>query len=578
MATATLKAKLTLNDSPFQAGLKRATASAKKHGTAIAGGLKNALTGSMAAIAAAMAGVFTASAFAGGIKGAYDMAGTLKDLRDITGVGVRDMMIFRQAVEDAGMGSDDAASLITKMQKTIAGAAKGSAKDAQALGSLGLSGKELAAMSPIQQFEKIGEAISGIQNDALKADAAMDIFGKSGAKALVLLGDKGAMSAAASTIGRQAEILERNTETFDTISERLGRAGMKLQGFFVGAASALAPTMLQFTEVLDKMDFAEQGERFGNAIVKAGEVITGIFTNPAQLGDAFANLIGLAMANVLTTIRDGIIRDIDAMSNIGAQASMDAMSGLGDTVAEVMKMAGRVLRGGISGAVVLLYDAFINTATAFNALIMKGVYEVMEAIGKIPIIGKKAGLEGYQSPELGGIFDVYKDAIKRDLGPIDKVMEKLRAQSNSDLDAPNKAIQNFGKTMDKVGKSISKSFKTTDFGKGFFKERVKRNVEQFRKQGREAIDKFAPDFIGPRTPPGWKADPFANFTTLGFGAGGLTSGGLTSGGLGGGAYGQIRKGDAARAKAAAEREKKGVEKSNEILKAILESQKRTWEN
>ncbi len=76
----------------------------------------------------------------------------------------------------------------------------------------------------------------------------------------------GAMKEAAESIGKQAQLLKQNAEAFDAVSDRLNRSGLKLQGFFVGVASGIVKQLDEATSKFDKLDLAEQGERFGAAL------------------------------------------------------------------------------------------------------------------------------------------------------------------------------------------------------------------------------------------------------------------------------------------------------------------------
>src|SRR5690606_6170874 len=83
------------------------------------------------------------------------------------------------------------------------------------------------------------------------------------------------------------------------------------------------------------------------------------------------------------------------------------------------------------------------------------------------------------------------------------------------------------------------------FGARSAERRAQQGFDRLRKRGEEIQKKIAgpemigptrpdgwtkPEMIGPQLPPGWKANPFANFSTMGFGASGVqgATGGLSS--------------------------------------------------
>ncbi len=148
-----------------------------------------------------------------------------------------------------------------------------------------------------------------------------------------------------------------------------------------------------------------------------------------------------------------------------------------------------------------------------------------------------------------------------------------------------------------AAKLISAQMKINDvFGARSAEGRAQLGLRDARNRGRESQSRMrgpaefigppdmmgphkpsGPEMIGPRLPQGWRANPFANFKTMGFGAGGLTSGGLTSGGLDGKAYGRIARGDAARRKAEAAKTKDPQEKTNDLLGTLVSVTKKAWQ-
>jgi Skp family chaperone for outer membrane proteins len=94
----------------------------------------------------------------------------------------------------------------------------------------------------------------------------MGIFGKSGGEMLALFSDAGAFDDAAAQVGSQAEILQRNAEIFDKISNQLGLVGTKVQGFFVGVADKVAPVLAPLMDFFAGTDFASIGQRLGDAL------------------------------------------------------------------------------------------------------------------------------------------------------------------------------------------------------------------------------------------------------------------------------------------------------------------------
>jgi len=75
---------------------------------------------------------------------------------------------------------------VKKMSKTIVDASYGLETYLRVFRSLGLEVEDLMALSPEEQFMKIGSAIADMENDTLKTAAAVDVFGRSGTMLLPL--------------------------------------------------------------------------------------------------------------------------------------------------------------------------------------------------------------------------------------------------------------------------------------------------------------------------------------------------------------------------------------------------------
>jgi hypothetical protein len=88
------------------------------------------------------------------------------------------------------------------------------------------------------------------------------------------------MQTARDSLGKQAGILEKNAAVFDRISDRLGRVGAKIRGFFIGAGAGLAGIVDNLTARLDKVDLAPFGEKVAAALKKAMKLGFMIWEDP----------------------------------------------------------------------------------------------------------------------------------------------------------------------------------------------------------------------------------------------------------------------------------------------------------
>lgn len=316
-AKAELKAKLSLSKALWNKTLKSALVDSKAFGIAagkaIGTGVKVGLTGITAATIGAGIGIAVLT------KKAYDLGSSLQDASDKTGIAVDQIMILQQAAKDNGI--DDITGAIGKMQKNLVEAtAKGSGPAAEALQILGLNAEELINKLPSDQLQIIGERIQAIANPALKTAEAIAIFGKSGKELLPLFADAGALGTAARSIGKQAQILRDNSQAFDKISDRLGRTGLKLQGFGVGVAAGILPAVDKITAKFDKLDLSGAGEKFAKGIEPVLDKLSEV--NFDKAADSLIEKM-IVVANIMAKI-GALPGRINAMSKAGLIAMLRA--------------------------------------------------------------------------------------------------------------------------------------------------------------------------------------------------------------------------------------------------------------
>lgn len=295
---------------------------------------KSAVNGMKAVAATA---VIAAGALAYGVKQAYDLGGEMVDLGAKTGIAADQLLILQQAGKDASL--DDVTGSVNKLQAALINSVKnGTGPAAQALSILQLKGEELMKKNPIEQLEAIGVALRAIQSPELKTSITRDLFGRSGPDMLALLGNADAMKEAAAAVGTQARILRDNAAAFDAVSDRLGHAGLKLQGFSVGVAKGILPAMDAITKTFDKIDLAQKGQAFGNAIRPVLDELNAFLINwefvmtkwsfrtKATIAEA-ANKIAAAVMGI-----PGFIKPPDFFGAKGYKGVANAMQGAQDAV------------------------------------------------------------------------------------------------------------------------------------------------------------------------------------------------------------------------------------------------------
>jgi len=309
MASPNLKAVLSLDTSPFVRGAAKAMATGKALAAQFARNpVKMIATGAflgaekaigaigsgigklpgMAAKAFGMlakAGVVVGGVFAAGVVHAYNFGSEMQDMADRTGMPIGKLMVLTQALKDSGVEFDALVPAVKKMNVALVTAAKSG--NGTAFEQIGLSVQELLNKEPADQFEAVATAISKLGSTAARTKAAVDIFGKAGVNMLSFFADGEAMQTARDSLGKQAGILEKNAAVFDRISDRLGRVGAKIRGFFIGAGAGLAGIVDNLTAQFDKVDLAPFGEKVAEKLKQAMKLGFMIWEDPMRVMGLF---------------------------------------------------------------------------------------------------------------------------------------------------------------------------------------------------------------------------------------------------------------------------------------------------
>lgn len=258
--------------------------------------------GSLAALGGAslsVAGAIT------GIKDALAMGDELGDLAIKTGASVSELVVLRQALDNAGAGAGAAGPLIAQMQRALTGVNESGEPTKKIISQLGLDLETLKRKSPIEQIKAIAAAIRGLKNPAEQTQAAMQLFGRSGAEALAFLKDPDAIASAERMLGSLPATLERNAAGFGKINDQLANFRIKKDQFFVGMTEGVAAALDSTLDEFEQRDFTPIGQKVGAdflgpviEIIKQGKITE-------ALGAALTGGVKIYLANFLDAVVGG---------------------------------------------------------------------------------------------------------------------------------------------------------------------------------------------------------------------------------------------------------------------------------
>ena len=391
MPSFNLKGKVSLDSTEFQAGLRRvklasaATAKTIGQGFRQIGGAIQRITASLAKFAAIAGTITFAAATAGAIKlgrelrKAFELGGGLSDLSSRTGIAVKDLVVLQQAFEDAGAAGDQVGITLNRLTRRTQIATQGNNAYSKALETLGLNAEKLARMDQASRFWEVANAMNRLGINSETTAAAMDLLDTSAGQLFGLFQDAKALENASKTIGTQADILDKNAQTFDRIADLLNSAGKKLQGFFVGIASVAAPKILEVLEKFNNLDLAQLGQNIAQNLnmENALEIMKASFNVAASF---LGNAVFKALVSALT-----------AFSQLWSNLSIKLSDNLSDGLKEGLKRALISLLGPL-GMVVGGADAINKGRNASGNLSNSATDWINEALDKMDSNGDVFGL------------------------------------------------------------------------------------------------------------------------------------------------------------------------------------------
>jgi hypothetical protein len=165
-----------MGDAAKEAGDKTDTLSSK---TAQVGKQTSDAGSSMDLLTKSVMQYVSYAAIGAAIDRSIEFGSAVNDLSARTGIGTDALQSLGFVAEQTGSSMETMARAVTFLDKTLEGGGK---KATDAIRGLGLSTSELLTLSPEDRFRAVASAIGQIGSDSEQAQAAVALFGRSGAE------------------------------------------------------------------------------------------------------------------------------------------------------------------------------------------------------------------------------------------------------------------------------------------------------------------------------------------------------------------------------------------------------------
>lgn len=199
---------------------------------------------------------------------------------------------------------------VKKMSKTIVDAGYGLETYLRVFRSLGLEVEDLMALSPEEQFMKIGAAIADMEDDTLRTAAAVDVFGRSGTMLLPMF--------------------KEGAEGIAKLREEAHRLGIVFDEEAAAKAAKLKDAQTALSKALQGVGFAI-AEEFVPILTSMAEHFTDVFVNVRGNTKSFVT---------------GILGFFKILAQ-GVQGLMLAWTGFKGLVFKIAEYAGKVMKAQI---------------------------------------------------------------------------------------------------------------------------------------------------------------------------------------------------------------------------------------
>jgi hypothetical protein len=357
-----LNVSLTANTGNLSRGMKRASK--------IVGRFSNDVTRVARALTSPLAlitGGLTAAGLLAKMRSAANGIDALAKASDKLGISTQALAGFRHAAEQTGIGADQATVALQRMVRRISEAAQGTGEARSALRELGLSAKELAALSPDQQFRAIAGAMSNVAQQGDRVRLAMRLFDTEGVALVntLSLGTDGLdkMAEEAGTLG--LAISRVDAKKIEQANDAMDRAGKAIDGAFAALAIRFAPAIEEAANRFTAM--TADAERFGEL---SASVFDGVIKAIGFVADAVYSLrlVWKGLQVGLAKIGRNAARSFNDLAK-GAQWVTQFVERIGETFEAAASVIGAVFDAPMA-AVKLAFSGLVSfIASSVNSVL-----------------------------------------------------------------------------------------------------------------------------------------------------------------------------------------------------------------
>lgn len=328
---------ISADGSGFTKATNRAQKEARQTGTALRNSAK-----AFAAWAAAAAAAFISIRK---VSQQYGIMDNLAKTSDALSIQQERLQALQHTASLTGTSADQLSTNLERMQRNLGRVAREGGPAEKALKDIGISARDIINLPADQQLERIAQSMSGVENAAVRASIAQDLFGRDGVRMLKMM-----------------EQLKE--DGLDPVVDELEQMGV----------------------ALSRVDTAKV-EAANDAMFKAGQVVEGIFN---RIGVKFAPFVEQAALAIVE-----LSKETQGFANVVDSSFKGAVWAVG-TFADGLRGIQIITKGlvaGFEGFAFAVNRIFLAVTRSVDRLINGAIGSInvlIEGINKIPGVGVSA--------------------------------------------------------------------------------------------------------------------------------------------------------------------------------------------
>jgi ribosome-associated translation inhibitor RaiA len=417
-----------------------------------------------------------------GVVGMFDKFGQALDrgaeldiLSTRTGVASGELARLQRALENTGASGDMIGPIFDRMNRALAGSDEEGSKASEALSKLGLSADAIKSLSPEQQFETIGKALSQVADSSDRAALAQDLFGRgAGTRLLRLFQDyEGTMAQVDRQLGVFPSIMNEMSKSFEAASTEINAAKQKMVEFATGILSRVMPAVEAIATGLASIDAAALGQKLADAFTGGSKAMEGFQAaidaiKLGEFGKAFELVFESIKLQSMQTGNEIYKRLTAAFQSVGQfiGAIFDPSGALLTTVANAFSLLGKRIASDIQRDLATTFEALPMGLGDGVALALNNMAnESNTAANKIADSFQGAGGRiASQFSEAGAAFPEsfsqnYENAkpLFADIQAQTQKVSDLQAEIAAKVKELNKELENTSTTETAIAETVTQS-------------------------------------------------------------------------------------------------------------------------